>query len=68
MSVVATKSTETRSDAVKQAKSWRLDSVQPDDVVFSLGDLYSDEPPLESSLHLQQLRDWFPSMGARKVY
>jgi Uma2 family endonuclease len=26
-----------------------------DDVVFPPGDLYSDEPPMESSLHLQQL-------------
>jgi Uma2 family endonuclease len=26
-----------------------------DDIVFPSGDLYSDEPPLESSLHLQQI-------------
>jgi Uma2 family endonuclease len=56
MSIVATKSTEMRSDAVEQSESLQWDSVQPDDgVVFPPGDLYSDEPPLESSLHLQQL-------------
>ncbi len=61
MSIVATKSIETRSDAPEQSETFLLDSVlldsvQPDDgVVFPPGDLLSDEPPLESSLHLQQL-------------
>jgi hypothetical protein len=27
----------------------------PDGFAFPLGDLYSDEPPLESYLHLQQM-------------
>ncbi|MBW4617338.1 MAG: Uma2 family endonuclease [Desmonostoc vinosum HA7617-LM4] len=27
----------------------------PDDVIFPPGDLYSDEPPLESELHLEQI-------------
>ncbi|QFS44881.1 Uma2 family endonuclease [Nostoc sphaeroides] len=27
----------------------------PNDVIFPLGDLYSDEPPLESELHLRQI-------------
>jgi Uma2 family endonuclease len=27
----------------------------PEDVIFPLGDLYSDEPQLESYLHLQQM-------------
>ncbi|MBH8563036.1 Uma2 family endonuclease [Nostoc sp. CENA67] len=30
-------------------------SVAKDDVIFPQGDLYSDEPPLETSLHLQQM-------------
>ncbi len=55
MSVVAPQSTEIRSDAVERADILRLDAVQPDVVIFPPGDLYSDEPPLESSLHLQQL-------------
>lgn len=32
-----------------------IDAIQHDLVVFPPGDLYSDEPPLETSLHLQQL-------------
>ncbi|MBE9076800.1 Uma2 family endonuclease [Romeria aff. gracilis LEGE 07310] len=31
------------------------DPAQLDGIVFPLGDLYSDEPPLESSLHLRQI-------------
>ena len=27
----------------------------PLDVIFPTGDLYSDEPPLESELHLRQI-------------
>ncbi len=56
MSIVATKSTETRSDAIEQTGIFLLDQFQHDeDIVFPPGDLYSDEPPLESSLHLQQM-------------
>ncbi len=55
MSIVATKSTETRSDALATADSQPLDAVQPDMVVCPPANLESDEPPLESSLHLQQL-------------
>jgi Uma2 family endonuclease len=54
MSIVATESTE-RSNAVERADSLPLDLVQPDRVVCPPGNLYSDEPPLDSSLHLQQL-------------
>jgi Uma2 family endonuclease len=55
MSVVTTESTETRSDAVAPADSLPLDAAQPDVVACPPANLYSDEPPLESSLHLQQL-------------
>lgn len=55
MSVVTTNSTEARSDAVATADSLPLDAVQPDMVVCPPVNLESDEPPLESSLHLQQL-------------
>jgi Uma2 family endonuclease len=55
MSVVATESTQAQLNAVARTDSLPLDSVQPDMVVFPPGDIYSDEPPLESSLHLQQL-------------
>ncbi len=55
MPVALSESTETRSDTVEQSDRMPLDFVQPDGVVFPPGDLYSDEPPLESSLHLQQL-------------
>ncbi len=55
MSVVATESTQARSDAVEGADRAPLDSVQPDGVVCPPGNLDSDEPPLESSLHLHQL-------------
>ena len=54
MSSVAIESIQIRSDSDVQL----LDSVQPDSVhdtvVFPPSNLYSDEPPLESSLHLQQ--------------
>lgn len=55
MSVVATESTQARSDVVERADGPMLDSVQPDRVVCPPADLHSHEPPLESSLHLQQL-------------
>jgi Uma2 family endonuclease len=55
MSIVATEFTETRSDAIATADSLPLDAVQPDMVACPPANLYSDEPPLESSLHLQQL-------------
>jgi len=32
-----------------------LEPAHPHDIIFPPGDLYSDEPPLESSLHLQQM-------------
>lgn len=54
MSLVAIESAQIRSDS-----DVRLDGVRPDSVhdvvMFPPGNLYSDEPPLESSLHLQQL-------------
>jgi len=31
------------------------EQANPDGIIFPPGDLYSDEPPLESSLHLQQM-------------
>ena len=61
MSVVATESTLSRSENldrsldIVQADVALSDSVLADSVVFPPGNLYSDEPPLESSLHLQQL-------------
>jgi Uma2 family endonuclease len=55
MSVVAAESTQPRSDNAVRSDGMQVDSVPPDMVVFPPGDLYSDEPPLESSLHLQQL-------------
>ena len=61
MSVVATESTLERSENLDRSSDLvkadvaPLDSVLADSVVFPPGDLYSDEPPLESSLHLQQL-------------
>jgi Uma2 family endonuclease len=55
MSVVTPESGQARSTSREPADSLALDSVQPDMVVFPSGDLDSDEPPLESSLHLQQL-------------
>jgi Uma2 family endonuclease len=54
MSVVATESTQARSDVVERADGTVLDSVQPD-IACPPSDLHSHEPPLESSLHLQQL-------------
>jgi Uma2 family endonuclease len=54
MSVVTTESTETRSHPVEPADSLSLDTVQFD-VGCPPANLCSDEPPLESSLHLQQL-------------
>ncbi len=33
-------------------ETWRK---QPEDVIFPPGDLYSDEPPLETELHLRQI-------------
>jgi Uma2 family endonuclease len=55
MSVVATGSTQAQLDAVERADLLPFDSVQADMVVYPPGNLDSDEPPLESSLHLQQL-------------
>ena len=40
---------------LKQANSAATEAQQIDDVVFPPGDLYSDEPPLETYLHLQQI-------------
>jgi Uma2 family endonuclease len=54
MSVVATESTQARSHPTKHSDETLPDSVQSD-IVFPPGDLDSDELPLESSLHLQQL-------------
>jgi Uma2 family endonuclease len=55
MSVVTTESTVVRSENLDRSDEILLDSVQPEAVVFPSGDFESDEPPLESSLHLQQL-------------
>jgi Uma2 family endonuclease len=55
MSVVATESTQPRSDIAQQSDGMSLDSNRPDRIMFPAGDFSSDEPPLESSLHLQQL-------------
>ena len=56
MSVVAIESTQIQSNSDVRLDEVRPDSVQADDiVVFPPGNLYSDEPPLESALHLQQL-------------
>jgi Uma2 family endonuclease len=55
MSVVTTKSTETRSNPAEPPDSLLLNAVRPDRVLCPPENLYSDEPPLESSLHLQQL-------------
>ncbi len=55
MSIVATESTETRSTALATTDSLPLDAIQPDSVGCPPAHLESDEPPLESALHLQQL-------------
>jgi Uma2 family endonuclease len=59
MSVVAAESTQLRSDNPVQSDGTQVDAAPPDaaphDIVFPPGNLYSDELPLESSLHLQQL-------------
>ena len=55
MSVVAIESPQIPSDSDVRLDGVRSDSVHDDIVVFPPGNLYSDEPPLESSLHLQQL-------------
>jgi Uma2 family endonuclease len=55
MSVVAAESTPLRSDQAILCDGTIVDAVSPEMVVFPPGNLYSDEPPLESSLHLQQL-------------
>jgi Uma2 family endonuclease len=55
MSVVTAESPLIRSENLDRSDEIPLDSVQPDGVVFPPGDLDSDELPLESSLHLQQL-------------
>ncbi len=44
--------------ATKELKTPDLETVEleiPNDVIFPPGDLYSDEPPLESDLHLKQM-------------
>jgi Uma2 family endonuclease len=55
MSVVAAELTQARSENEVRLDGMQPDSAQADAVVFPPGNLYSDEPPLESSLHLQQL-------------
>jgi hypothetical protein len=56
MSVVAIESTQIQSNSDVRLDGVRPDLVQANDiVVFPPSNLYSDEPPLESSLHLQQL-------------
>jgi Uma2 family endonuclease len=55
MSVVAAESTQARSENEVRSDELQPDSARADQVVFPPGNLYSDEPPLESSLHLQQL-------------
>jgi Uma2 family endonuclease len=54
MSVVAAESTQLRLDSAVREAGMQLDAAAPD-MVVPPGNLYSDEPPLESSLHLQQL-------------
>jgi Uma2 family endonuclease len=54
MSVVAAESTPLKSDNAIRSDVMQVDSAPPD-MVVPPGNLYSDEPPLESSLHLQQL-------------
>jgi Uma2 family endonuclease len=54
MSVITAESTINR-DAVDCLDGPPLDSIQPDIILCPPGNLYSDEPQLESSLHLQQL-------------
>jgi Uma2 family endonuclease len=55
MSVVAAESMQLRSDQGIVYDGTIVDALPPEMVVFPPGNLYSDEPPLESSLHLQQL-------------
>jgi Uma2 family endonuclease len=56
MSVVAIESTQIQSNSNVRLDGGQPDLVQANDiVVFPPSNLYSDEPPLESSLHLQQL-------------
>lgn len=54
---VATESMQLKSDNAVRDNVLPPDSAPSDIVVFPPGDLYSDEPPLESSLHLQQLME-----------
>jgi Uma2 family endonuclease len=57
MSMIATESTQARSaqaDALP-TDGMPIDSAPPEMVVFPPGNLSSEEPPLESSLHLQQM-------------
>jgi hypothetical protein len=37
------------------AKDLETSDFEQEDVIFPPGDLWSDEPPLESELHLRQL-------------
>jgi Uma2 family endonuclease len=43
------------SASTAESSQARSEQVQSADIVFPPGDLYSDEPPLESYLHLQQM-------------
>jgi Uma2 family endonuclease len=54
MSVVVAESMQLTSDNAVRSDVMQVDSVPPD-MVVPPGNLSSDEPPLESSLHLQQL-------------
>ncbi|MFQ3617669.1 MAG: Uma2 family endonuclease [Cyanobacteriota bacterium] len=67
MSVPATPATQPASEAASalDAEASFYEQAQADGVTFPPGDLYSDEPPLETDFHLQQMLllikclDWF---------